>query len=83
MLMTHAIVSTKSFQDVVNAIHNWVSECYRFNTAKCNNMWLTTNNPSIATRLPSLFLGLDSVEKVEYLGLILSSDLQWSSNIAH
>jgi len=49
-------------------------------------MWLTRKNHSIAAQLPLLFLGQDSVERVEFfkcLGLILSSDLQWSRHIEH
>ena len=38
--------------------------------AKCKNLWLTRKYHSIATRLPPLFLGQDSVERVEFFNIL-------------
>ena len=86
MLMTHVIVHTnREIIMTTSALNSGRCQCHAqlgfwmlLEVQHCQ-MQKHVKYRSIATQLPSLFLGLDSVEFSKYYDLILScSDLQWN-----
>ena len=72
----------QSLQEDVNRIQEWVNTNYlSLNPSKCKCMLVTRRKSTHAT---SLYLGntiLEQVETFKYLGVLLSSDLNWTPHI--
>ena len=72
----------QSHQEEVNRIQEWVNPKYlSLNPIKCKCMIVTRRKSTHAT---SLYLGntlLEQVETFKYLGVFLSSDLNWTPHI--
>ena len=72
----------QSLQEDVNRIQEWVNTNYlSLNPSKCKCMLVTRRK---STHTTSLYLGnniLEQVETFKYLGVLLSSDLNWTPHI--
>ena len=53
----------------------------RFQPVKCNMMQLTKKHNKIQTSYTLEGTVLENVESIKYLGVTISSDLKWNSNI--
>jgi len=76
--------TTQMLQRDINTIHNWVhNNSLTFNISKCKNM-LISHKRQGSCDPPDLLLDdliLERVEGFKYLGVILTSDLLWSSHV--
>ena len=75
------------FQSDLSAISNWLAHnCMSLNAAKCKYMLISRKRSSLASTLPTLFIGspeatMEKVTCMKYLGVYISSDLSWSIHI--
>ena len=75
------------FQSDLSAISNWLAHnCMSLNAAKCKYMLISRKRSSLASILPTLFIGspeatMEKVTSMKYLGVHISSDLSWSTHI--
>jgi len=72
----------QSLQEDVNRIQEWVNTKYlSLNPSKCKSMLVTCRK---STHTTSLYLGnttLEQVKTFKYLGVFLSSDLNWTPHV--
>ena len=75
------------FQSDLSAISNWLAHnCMSLNAAKCKYMLISRKRSSLPSILPTLFIGspeatMEKVTSMKYLGVHISSDLSWSTDI--
>ena len=87
MLLYKVITSSEDYaelQEDINLIHNWsVNNLMTFNASKCKCMYISRKRER---RCPSVSLDNATMEYVthyKYLGIVISSDMTWTSHIQH
>ena len=87
MLLYKVITSSEDYaelQEDINLIHNWsVNNLMTFNASKCKCMYISRKRER---RCPSVSLDNATMEYVthyKYLGVVISSDMTWTSHIQH
>ena len=87
MLLYKVITSSEDYaelQEDINLIHNWsVNNLMTFNASKCKCMYISRKRER---RCPSVSLDNATMEYVthyKYFGVVISSDMTWTSHIQH
>ncbi len=73
-----------SLRDDIAAIETWLSDnSLQFNASKCKYMIISRRRTPVTPTPPLLLNGtpIERVETYKYLGLLLTTDLSWSTHI--